>query len=56
MKYPNPLQQGSTIAITAFSSGIAEKHEARFQVVKEHLLSQGFKVVVGDCLYGQKNT
>ncbi|HHF3269745.1 TPA: S66 peptidase family protein [Vibrio diabolicus] len=54
MKYPNPLQQGSTIAITAFSSGIAEKHEARFQVVKEHLLSQGFKVVVGDCLYGQK--
>ncbi|TMX33738.1 S66 peptidase family protein [Vibrio sp. Hep-1b-8] len=53
MKYPKPLREGSTIAITAFSSGIAEEHKARFSIIKKHLESQGFKIVVGDCLYGQ---
>lgn len=54
MKYPAPLSKGSTIAITAFSSGIAREHQARFDIIKQHLESQGFHVVVGDCLYGQK--
>ena len=53
MKYPKPLQQGSTIAITAFSSGIEKKHDARFRVVRDNLESRGFNVVVGKCLYGQ---
>ena len=53
MKYPKPLQQGSTVAITAFSSGIAKKHDARFRVVRENLESRGFNVIVGKCLYGQ---
>lgn len=50
MKYPKPLQQGSTVAITAFSSGIAKKHDARFRVVRENLESRGFNVIVGKCL------
>lgn len=53
MKYPNPLRQGSTIAITAFSSGIAKAHQPRFDIIKQHLESCGFNVVVGDCLYGE---
>lgn len=53
MKYPAPLKQGSTIAVTAFSAGIAEQHQARFQVVTDYLRSKGMKVVIGDCLYGQ---
>lgn len=53
MKYPKPLQKGSTIAITAFSSGIAQDHLARFEVVTEHLKQQGFQLVVGQCLLGQ---
>ncbi|WP_394143511.1 S66 family peptidase [Vibrio atypicus] len=53
MKYPNPLRQGSTIAVTAFSSGIAKEHQPRFDLIKQHLESQGFNVVVGGCLYGQ---
>jgi len=54
MKYPKPLQQGRTVAITAFSSGIAKKHDARFRVVRENLESRGFNVIVGKCLYGQE--
>ncbi|MFB9217160.1 S66 family peptidase [Vibrio sinaloensis] len=54
MKYPAALTRGSTIAITAFSSGIALEHKARFDTIKQHLESQGFRVVVGDCLFGQQ--
>ncbi len=54
MIYPEPLKKGSTIAITAFSSGIAKKHEARYQFVLEYLISQGFKIVEGQCLRGQQ--
>ncbi|MGF1772630.1 LD-carboxypeptidase [Vibrio wakamikoensis] len=53
MKYPNPLTKGSTFGITAFSSGISPKHNARFECVTNHLKSQGFNIVVGDCLYDQ---
>ncbi|SHO56593.1 S66 family peptidase [Vibrio quintilis] len=53
MRYPKPLQHGSTIAITAFSAGVATEHQARFHVVREHLLSAGFNVIIGECLYGQ---
>ncbi|KGY09873.1 S66 peptidase family protein [Vibrio sinaloensis] len=53
MKYPNVLRQGSTIAITAFSCGIAKAHQPRFDIIKQHLEFCGFKVVVGTCLYGE---
>ncbi|MGR5499382.1 S66 family peptidase [Vibrio sp. DNB22_10_4] len=53
MKYPKPLQKGSTLGITAFSSGISPKHNARFECVTNHLKSVGFNIVVGDCLYDQ---
>jgi muramoyltetrapeptide carboxypeptidase LdcA involved in peptidoglycan recycling len=53
MKYPNPLTKGSTIGITAFSSGISPKHNARFECVTNHLKSLGFNIVLGDCLYDQ---
>lgn len=49
MKYPNPLRQGSTIAITAFLCGIAKAHQPRFDIIKQHLESCGFTVVVGKC-------
>jgi muramoyltetrapeptide carboxypeptidase LdcA involved in peptidoglycan recycling len=53
MKYPKPLQKGSTFGITAFSSGISPKHNARFECVTNHLKSLGFNIVLGDCLYDQ---
>lgn len=54
MKYPAPLKKGSTIAITAFSTGIAKEHEARYQYVLAYFKSQGFNVVEGECLRGQQ--
>ncbi|BDU39825.1 S66 family peptidase [Vibrio nigripulchritudo] len=52
MKYPLPLVAGSTIAITAPSSGIQPEHEARLQYVKCYLENLGFQVVEGKCLRG----
>ena len=53
MNYPKPLRSGSIIAVTAFSAGIEKQHQARFDLVKTHLESLGFRVVVGNCLHGQ---
>jgi len=53
MKYPKPLSAGSTIAITAFSSGIEAQHEARYRVVLNDLESQGYKVIEGQCINEQ---
>ena len=53
MNYPKPLRSGSTIAVTAFSAGIEKQHRARFDLVKTHLESLGFRVVLGNCLHGQ---
>jgi muramoyltetrapeptide carboxypeptidase LdcA involved in peptidoglycan recycling len=53
MHYPAPLVSGSTIAVTAFSSGIEPKHEKRFEAIVDGLKNKGFKVVLGDCLYGE---
>lgn len=54
MLYPNPLKEGSTIAITALSSGIAKKFEPRFEEIIKSLKYRGFNVVVGNCLHGVK--
>lgn len=54
MIYPEPLRKGSRIAITAFSSGIAERHDKRFQEVVRTLRERGYDVVVGNCLKSGK--
>ncbi len=56
MKYPAPLVSGSTVAITAFSSGISEEHEERFQFVKRYLGELGFHIVEGQCLRGNRKS
>ncbi|MCO7226616.1 S66 peptidase family protein [Pleionea sp. CnH1-48] len=50
MKYPRPLEKGSRIAVTAFSSGVCAPFHQRLDIVKSHLLSLGFEVVEGQCL------
>ncbi len=50
IKYPKPLQKGSTIAITAPSSGVAPQMHQRLNLVLQHLHQQGFRVVEGECL------
>ena len=53
MLYPEPLKKGSRIAITAFSTGIAQRHEKRFNEIMRTLRNRGYEVVVGDCLKGE---
>ncbi len=53
MIYPKPLRKGSRISITAFSSGIADRHEKRFSEIVRTLNERGFEVVIGECLKGE---
>lgn len=53
MIYPSPLKTRSKIAITAFSAGIAERHERRFTEIIRTLEDRGFEVVLGECLRGE---
>ncbi|MBW3695052.1 LD-carboxypeptidase [Vibrio sp. T187] len=50
MQYPSPLKPGSTIAITAFSSGVPKACHQRLELVISHLKSLGFIVIEGQCL------
>lgn len=50
MKYPEPLQKGDKIAVTAFSSGVPSGCHQRLDLVLEHLRSLGFNVIEGHCL------
>ena len=50
MKYPKPLKQGSKIAITAFSSGVATSCHQRLDIVLKNLKDLGFEVIEGQCL------
>ncbi len=52
MIYPEPLKKGSRIAITAFSSGIEERHKKRFDEIQRTLTERGYEIVIGDCLDG----
>jgi len=52
MIYPAPLKKGGTIAITAFSAGISERHERRFSEIIRTLEGKGFIVKIGNCLKG----
>ncbi|MDO9475341.1 MAG: hypothetical protein Q7L07_01425 [Pseudohongiella sp.] len=44
MIYPQPLRQGSRIAITAFSAGIAETHKKRFCEIVRTIENRGYDV------------
>lgn len=50
MKYPEPLQKGDKIAVTAFSSGVPSGCHQRLDLILEHLQSLGFSVIEGHCL------
>ncbi|WP_125717966.1 S66 family peptidase [Pseudoalteromonas rubra] len=50
MHYPAPLTSGSTIAVTAFSSGVASPLHARLELVLGDLARRGFNVLEGCCL------
>ncbi|MBU2865075.1 LD-carboxypeptidase [Reinekea forsetii] len=54
MIYPAPLKQGSTIAVTAFSSGVTESQKPRLEAVVDGFRKQGFNVVFGQCLFGNE--
>jgi muramoyltetrapeptide carboxypeptidase LdcA involved in peptidoglycan recycling len=50
IRYPAPLKPGSTIAVTAPSSGVLPACHKRLDIAIAHLRSQGFHVLEGDCL------
>ncbi|GGO72500.1 S66 family peptidase [Bowmanella pacifica] len=50
LHYPKPLKKGSTVAVTAPSSGVPEAMHARLDIVLAHLRHQGFNVIEGQCL------
>lgn len=52
MIYPQPLKQGSKLAITAFSQGIEEAHLARLDAVIDNLTGQGLQVIKGNIIVG----
>lgn len=50
VKYPESLRHGDTIAITAPSAGLDAKHYPRLELVKKHIVHQGFEIIEGKCL------
>jgi muramoyltetrapeptide carboxypeptidase LdcA involved in peptidoglycan recycling len=52
MRFPRPLRPGDTIGVTAPSSGVPDRLRARLEAGIERLHTQGYDVVLGDCLYG----
>ncbi len=55
-RFPKPLAQGSTIAITAFSSGVSEAGHARLDLVLRDLKTKGYRVLEGQCLRRNVNS
>jgi len=53
LKYPRPLRNGDTIAVTAPSSGVPAMWHPRLDLAIAHLEASGFKVVEGNCLRTQ---
>lgn len=53
LKYPRPLRNGDTIAVTAPSSGVPAMWHPRLDLAIAHLEASGFKVVEGRCLRTQ---
>ncbi|EPJ51230.1 MAG: hypothetical protein OFPI_17980 [Osedax symbiont Rs2] len=50
MIYPAPLVLGSTIALSAFSSGVPEAIHPRLDLVITDFRRRGFKIIEGSCL------
>ncbi|MEZ4754969.1 MAG: LD-carboxypeptidase [Bdellovibrionota bacterium] len=49
-RYPKPLKIGSTIAVTAPSSGVGQ-FSARYKLVKESLEQASYRILEGKCLH-----
>lgn len=52
IRFPQPLQPGDRIGVTAPSSGVPASLMPRLDVAAGWLRERGFEVVVGDCLDG----
>ncbi len=52
IRYPAPLRRGDTIAVTSPSAGVEGSAAARIDFCVQWLRSEGFEVVVGDCMDG----
>jgi len=52
IRYPAPLRPGDTIAVTSPSAGVEGAAAARIDFCVQWLRSEGFEVVVGDCMDG----
>lgn len=50
--YPKNLSEGSTIGVTAPSSGVLPKFEKRLEIACAHKVSLGYNVRLGKCLFG----
>ncbi|MBY0446146.1 MAG: LD-carboxypeptidase, partial [Burkholderiales bacterium] len=50
IRFPKPLKAGDLIAVTAPSSGVSGAALARLDLALDHLRSQGFRIVEGECL------
>ena len=48
--FPKPLKPGDLIAVTAPSSGVPGPLQARLDLVLDHLHSQGYRILEGQCL------
>ncbi|MDB9526327.1 LD-carboxypeptidase [Oscillatoria sp. CS-180] len=48
--FPKPLKPRDLIAVTAPSSGVPGPLQARLDLVLEHLRSQGYRILEGQCL------
>lgn len=55
MRYPTPLTTGSTIAVTAISSGVEPALQPRLDRVLRDLRKKGFNLIEGECLRGNDN-
>lgn len=52
IRFPQPLRQGETIAVTSPSSGVLGAAAERVAFCVDWLRRQGYEVVVGDCMDG----
>lgn len=50
IRFPQPLKPGDLIAVTAPSSGVPGPLQARLDLVLEHLRTQGYSILEGQCL------
>src|SRR6478735_10918874 len=50
MRFPEPLQPGDKIGVTAPSSGVDERMQPRFEVAVGSLKERGYDAVLGECL------